>query len=161
MPAGWSAVVPGAKGSTDWEHGGSAPAPSKTGRVKFTCRPTHLHPRQYGLRVAPCSLHRPSRSLSLLTGSGSSGDSREWKAHCPQTQGTAVFTGPVRGVRTVKRSLARDWRVGRWDFGAPLRAQPRPHPPEPRSHGLLVLCVPSSSSEAEQPPGQQEGRAAG
>ena len=146
MPA-----VVSSEGIYNWEHGGSAPAPSETGRVKFTRWPTHLHPRQYGLRVAPCSLHPltlprpPHREQEQWR-------QHEWKAHCPQTQGTVVFPGPARGARTAKRSPARDWMVGRWDFRAPLRAPPLPHPPGPRGHGLPVLCVPSSSSEAEQPP---------
>ena len=79
----------------------------------------------------------------------------------PETQGTAVFTGPVGEVKMVKRSPARDWRAGRWDFKALIRAQSPPCPPGPHGHWLPVLCVPSSSSEAKQPPGHQTGRAAG
>lgn len=103
------------------------------GGVKFTPQPTHPYPRQDGLCVAPRPRYRPSHSLSLLTGSGGSGDGREGEAHSPQTQGTAVFTGPVREGKMVKRSPARGWRMGRWDFRAPLRAAPAPPTWPPRS----------------------------
>lgn len=41
------------------------------GRVKFKPQPTHLHPRQHGLRVAPCSLQRPSPGVGAVGAAGS------------------------------------------------------------------------------------------
>lgn len=158
MPARWSAVVPrqGIYRRGTWR--GWLQPLQKAGRVKFTARPTHLHPRQDGLCVAPRPLYRPSHSLS------SSRERAQWRRQGgegalprPRAQQCSLGLSRENGEGKSSERL-EDGEVG---LQSALRAAPTPPTWPPRSQAAPLLHAPSSSSEAEQRPGHQKGKSCG